>query len=186
MSIFEVIMIGVSLSMDALAVSVGKGLSLKNIRTKEILTAGVWFGGFQFLMPVAGYYIGSFAASYVSRYDHWIAFILLALIGGNMIRDSFAGEGEQDASMRPVEMLVLAVATSIDALAVGVSFAMMDGVNIWSSSGVIGCVTFTLSCVGVKFGSTLGSRFESKAKLAGGVILILIGLKILLQDLGIF
>ncbi len=186
MSIVEIIMIGVSLSMDAFAVSVGKGLSLKNIRTKEICTAGVWFGGFQFLMPVIGYYIGSFAAAYVSRYDHWIAFILLALIGGNMIRDSFSSEGEQNASMNPGEMLVLAVATSIDALAVGVSFAMMNGVNVWFSSGIIGCVTFTLSCVGVKFGSTLGSRFESRAKLAGGIILVLIGLKILLQDLGVF
>ena len=158
MHYFEILLIGIGLSMDALAVSVSKGLSLKKVRLSHMLKAGLWFGGFQFLMPVIGWLLGSAAAKLVDRYDHWIAFILLALIGGNMIREAIQGDDEdQNDAMNAKIMFLLAVATSIDALAVGVTFAFMD-VHVIPASLLIGCTTFIISAVGIRLGGILGSR----------------------------
>lgn len=172
---------GVGLAMDAFAVSLAKGLSLQKISWKEMSIAGLWFGGFQILMPVIGFYAGRFFAEIVSKYDSWIAFLLLALIGGNMIREAvFGGEDGVSRSMKAPEMFMLAVATSIDALAVGVSYAFMKNVPIWPASLTIGAVTFLISAAGVKIGSLFGSRYEKKAKIVGGIILILIGIHALI------
>lgn len=185
MNLIELFVLAVGLSMDAFAVSICKGLSLGKIKLKHMFIAGVWFGGFQALMPLIGYYVGSVFADKVEKYAHWIAFVLLVIIGGNMIKESFGKEDdEMNASMKPKEMFLLAVATSIDALAVGVGFAMLN-VNIVAAVSFIGVVTFTFSAVGVGVGSILGSKYKSKAELAGGIILILIGLKILLSGLGV-
>jgi putative Mn2+ efflux pump MntP len=180
----ELFLIGVGLSMDAFAVSVCKGLSVKRLEWKHVLLVGLYFGGFQFLMPVAGYLLGYRFEGLIQSVDHWIAFVLLGLIGGNMIKESF-GEGERlDDDFRFRTMVLLAVATSIDALAVGVTFAFLE-VRILPAVSFIGVITFLLSALGVKIGSIFGTRYKSKAELAGGVILILIGLKILLEHLGI-
>lgn len=186
MHYLEILLIGIGLSMDALAVSVGKGLTLKKVRISHMLKAGLWFGGFQFLMPVLGWLLGSAAARVVDRYDHWVAFILLALIGGNMIREAVRGEDEeeQNDSMGVRVMFLLAVATSIDALAVGVTFAFMD-VRVIPASLMIGCTTFIISVLGIRLGGLLGSRFEQHAQIAGGIVLIIIGLRILLTGLGV-
>ncbi len=171
--------------MDALAVSVGKGLTLKRVRLPDMLKAGFWFGGFQFLMPVLGWMLGSAAAKVVDRYDHWIAFILLALIGGNMIREAIMGDDEdQNDSMSAKIMLLLAVATSIDALAVGVTFAFVK-VSVLPASLLIGCTTFVISVLGIRLGGLLGSRFEQHAQIVGGAVLIVIGARILLTGLGV-
>ena len=189
MSIWELFVIAVGLSMDAFAVSVCKGLSAGRVRLGHALTAGIWFGGFQALMPFLGWLLGVQFQSFITSIDHWIAFVLLCFIGGSMIRESRSEEDEEemDASFRPKEMLTMAVATSIDALAVGVSFAFlgMGQGEILSAAGLIAATTFVFSAVGVSVGSVFGSRFKSKAELCGGVILILIGLKILLEHLGI-
>jgi putative Mn2+ efflux pump MntP len=182
MSIIELFILAVGLSMDAFAVSVCKGLSLGRITKKHMFTAGAWFGGFQAVMPLIGYLAGRFFADYITRYDHWIAFILLALIGGNMVKESFGEEEEVDSSMTVSSMFMLAVATSIDALAVGVTFAFLK-VSIIPAVSFIGIVTFVCSAAGIKIGSIFGSKYKSKAELAGGVILILIGLKILIEGL---
>ena len=184
MSLVELFLVAVGLSMDAFAVSVCKGLSLGRIKWKHMCIAGLWFGGFQALMPAIGYFFGSFFTGAINKYAHWIAFVLLALIGGNMVKESFGEEEEVDASMTAKPMLLLAIATSIDALAVGVSFAFME-VNIVWAVLFIGMVTFILSAVGVKIGSIFGTKYKSKAELAGGIVLIVIGLKILLEGLGI-
>jgi putative Mn2+ efflux pump MntP len=187
MSIAELFLLAVGLSMDAFAVSICKGLSLRNIKVKHMLIAGAWFGGFQALMPTVGYVLGSFFADLVSKWSHWIAFVLLLFIGGSMIKESFGGEEEVDADMSFKVMFLLAVATSIDALAVGVSFAFLKLSTLYIILAVlfIGCITFICSAVGVKIGSIFGTKYKSKAELAGGIILILIGVKVVLDGLGI-
>ena len=183
MGFWELFILAVGLSMDAFAVSVCKGLSLGKIKAKHMCLAGIWFGGFQALMPLVGYFLGSFFADVITKYSHWIAFALLAFLGAKMIKESFESE-ELDDNMGWKIMLVLAVATSIDASAVGVTFAFLD-VNILFAVIVIGVTTFAFSAAGVKIGSVFGEKYKSKAEIAGGIILILIGLKILLDGLGI-
>ena len=182
MTILEIFLIGIGLSMDAFAVSVCKGLSIGKIRFKHMCIAGVWFGGFQALMPVMGYFVGGLLAEYVTRYAHWIAFVLLFIIGIGMIKESFGTEQDLDALMNFKTMLLLAIATSIDALAVGVTFAFLE-VMIVPAVLFIGSVTFVCSAAGVKIGSLFGMKYQLKAQIAGGIILILIGLKILLEGI---
>lgn len=184
MSILDLFILAVGLSMDAFAVSVCKGLSLGKIKPKHMCIAGAWFGGFQALMPLIGYFLGSFFAEMIEKYDHWVAFVLLAIIGGNMIKESF-GKGEKvDSSMDVKSMLLLAIATSIDALAVGVTFAFLQ-VQIVPAVSFIGVITFIFSAVGVKIGSLFGTKYKSKAELFGGIVLVLIGIKILLEGIGV-
>ena len=185
MTFTELFLLAVGLAMDAFAVSVCKGLALPRIDMKKALAAGLWFGGFQALMPLLGYLLGSRFASYIADFDHWIAFVLLALIGGNMIRESFGDEEEADASFGLRAMLPLALATSIDALAVGLTFAFLS-VRVLPAVTLIGVVTLVISMAGVKLGNLFGARFRGKAEFAGGLILILLGVKILLEHLGIF
>lgn len=186
MGILELFLVAVGLSMDAFAVAVCKGLAVKEVRPRHMALTGLWFGGFQALMPVIGYFIGAQFKDAIASIDHWIAFGLLAVIGGNMVREALSKEEEPaDASMSPGKMFPLAVATSIDALAVGVGFAFLE-VHIWLAALFIGVVTFLLSAAGVKVGSLFGAKYKSRAELCGGVILILLGLKILLEHLGVF
>lgn len=183
MSFLELLLTAVALSMDAFAVSVGKGLSSPNASWREGLICGAYFGGFQALMPLAGYLLVSTFSGYIQRFDHWIAFILLALIGANMIREAFSKEeASMSGSFSVKTMLLLAVATSIDALATGVTF-QLTGTNIWMAISLVGCTTFLFSFLGVKVGSTFGAKYQSKAELIGGVILVLMGVKILLEHL---
>lgn len=186
MTFFELFLIGIGLSMDAFAVSICKGLSMQKIDKKYTLCIGLFFGGFQALMPLTGYLLGSRFSGYIERFDHWIAFVLLALIGFNMIKESREEEEEEKpyAGVNFKELLILAVATSIDALAVGVSFAFL-GVRIAPAVTLIGCTTFVLTLAGVWVGNLFGSRYKSRAELTGGIILILIGVKILLEHLGV-
>ena len=184
MSLAELFVLAVGLSMDAFAVSVCKGLSLGKINAKHMCIAGAWFGGFQALMPLIGYFLGSFFSEMITQYDHRIAFVLLLLIGGQMIREAFGDEEEVDSSMGVKAMCLLAVATSIDALAVGVTFAFLK-VSIIPAVSFIGIITFLFSAAGVKIGSVFGMKYKSKAEFCGGVILILIGLKILLEGIGV-
>ncbi|MDO4338742.1 MAG: manganese efflux pump MntP family protein [Eubacteriales bacterium] len=184
MGIAELFILAVGLSMDAFAVSVCKGLSLGRITKKHMCIAGAWFGGFQALMPLIGYFLGNFFTDMITQYAHWIAFVLLVVIGGNMIKEAFGQEDCVDNSMTAKSMLLLAIATSIDALAVGVTFAFLR-VSIIPAVSFIGIITFVCSAVGVKIGSIFGTKYRSKAELCGGIILILIGLKILLDGLGI-
>ena len=184
MNVIELLILAIGLSMDAFAVAVCKGLALRKVRPAQMALVGLWFGGFQALMPVIGYLIGVQFSSYITAIDHWIAFALLALIGSNMVKEALSKEDEEaDASLSFKKMLPLAVATSIDALAVGVSFAFLN-VQIGLAAGFIGAVTFVLSAAGVKVGSLFGAKYKSRAELVGGVILILLGLKILLEHLG--
>lgn len=185
MGIFELFILAVGLSMDAFAVSICKGLSLGKIQGKHMCIDGAWFGGFQALMPLIGYFLGRFFTDAIVEYDHWIAFILLAVIGGKMIREAFGEEDHLDNSMSVSSMFLLAVATSIDALAVGVTFAFL-GVAIVPAVSFIGGVTFVCSAAGVKIGSLFGMKYKSKAEVFGGIILILIGGKILLEGIGVF
>ena len=188
MGIGELLLLAVGLSMDAFAVSVCKGLAMKRATLKAELTCGVWFGGFQALMPTIGFFLGTLFADAIEAIDHWVAFVLLALIGVNMLKEAFSKEeesGENDADMSVKTMFIMAVATSIDALAVGISLAMAGNVNIFMAAVLIGICTCVLSAIGVKIGNVFGSRYEKKAQMAGGVILILLGLKILLEHLGI-
>ena len=183
---FELFLIAVGLSMDAFAVSVCKGLSVRTLSPRHALTCGVYFGGFQALMPLMGWLLGIQFQSLITKIDHWIAFILLGLIGFNMIRESMGDDEEEvDALFTFRAMLPLAVATSIDALAVGITFAFLQ-VNIIPAVSFIGIITFLLSAFGVWIGSVFGSCFKQKAELLGGLILILMGTKILLEHLGIF
>ena len=185
MSLIELFLIAVGLSMDAFAVAVCKGLAMPKMSWKGAAIVGLYFGGFQALMPFLGYLLGAGFKDAISAYDHWVAFILLALIGGNMIRESREDEEEiLDASLSFRSMVLLAIATSIDALAVGVTLAFLD-VPILSSVCFIGVVTFCLSLVGVKAGNVFGCKYKSKAEFVGGLVLILIGLKILLEHMGV-
>ena len=186
MSFVEILLIGIGLSMDAFSVSICKGLTVKQFSWRMALTCGLWFGFFQALMPLIGYFLGEQFEEYITAVDHWIAFGLLFLIGANMIREAVWGKEEQqnNSAMDFKTMLLLAVATSIDALAVGISFACIQ-VKIWSSILIIGLTTFLFSVLGVKIGNVFGSKFEKSAGIVGGIILILIGLKILLEHLGI-
>lgn len=188
MDIFELFFIAVGLSMDAFAVSVCKGLSTKDLKVKHYLTVGLWFGGFQALMPSIGYFLGSRFENYITNFDHWIAFILLGFIGANMIKEALAKEEEKDEendSFAFKTMLILAVATSIDAMTVGIMFGLLPGVNIVWAVSFIGITTFIFSTAGLKVGNVFGLKYKSKAEFAGGLILILMGIKILLEHLGI-
>lgn len=190
MTLFELFVIAVGLSMDAFAVAICKGLAVKKAGIKQMGLAGLWFGGFQGLMPFIGYLLGSTFEAYITKIDHWIAFVLLGLIGANMIKEALSKDDDCECdgkacSMAVKEMFTLAVATSIDALAVGVTFALLPEVNIGAAVGFIGIITFILSAIGIKIGNIFGVKFKSKAELAGGIILILMGLKILLEHLGV-
>lgn len=186
MGLMELLLAAVGLSMDAFAVSVCKGLSLGKIKWKHMCIAGLWFGGFQALMPAIGYFLGSFFTVFINKCSHWIAFILLDIIGGNMIKEALSkDEEEMDASMTVKSMFILAVATSIDALAMGVTYACMQVQIVWAVL-FIGVVTFTLSAIGVKVGSVFGTKYKSRAEFFGGLVLLIIGIKILLEGLGIF
>ncbi len=184
MSLIELFITALGLSMDAFAVAICKGLATQSLKKRHMLAAGIWFGGFQGLMPLIGYLLGSVFSKYVFEFDHWIAFVLLGLIGVNMIRESFSCEQEAtDASFGIKTMFVMAVATSIDALAVGVSFAVMPDVNIWYAVLFIAVITFVLSALGVKIGNVFGAKFKNKAEFCGGAILIIMGSKILIEHL---
>ena len=183
MGVLELILIAIGLAMDAFAVSLGKGLTVCNVRPRYALSAGAWFGGFQALMPIIGYLLGHSFAGVVTSVDHWIAFALLVLIGGNMLREAIWGDDEpQDGDFAPRKMLVMAIATSIDALAVGITMAFLE-VNIWVAAAVIGVITFALSAAGVMLGCRFGNYLGSKAGVLGGLILIGLGVKILLEHL---
>lgn len=186
MGLLELFILAVGLSMDAFAVSVCKGLSTQKLKPKHYLIIGAWFGGFQALMPTIGYFLGSTFEKYITSVDHWVAFILLAIIGGNMIREGCSMEdGKANDSFSFKTMIVLAVATSIDALAVGITFALLPDVNIVAAVSFIGVTTFIISAIGLKVGNIFGLKYKSKAEIAGGIILILIGTKILLEHLGV-
>ena len=184
MGLIELFLIAVGLSMDAFAVSVCKGLAMPKCTFKKAAIVGLWFGGFQALMPAIGYILGAQFQETIASIDHWIAFVLLALIGGNMIHEALDNDEEEaDASLDVKTMFLLAVATSIDALAIGITFAFLK-VNIIPAVCFIGIVTFIISFAGVKIGNVFGARYKNKAEVVGGVILILLGLKILLEHLG--
>ena len=183
MGFAELLILAVGLSMDAFAVSVCKGLSIRALMPRHAVIVGAWFGAFQALMPLAGWLLGAAFADMIAAVDHWIAFVLLAFIGGNMIREALGhGEEDCDPSLAPLAMLVLAVATSIDALAVGVTFAFLR-VDILPAVALIGVCTFVISAAGVKAGNVFGTRYKSKAELFGGAVLVLIGLRLLLEHL---
>ena len=186
MTLLELFILAVGLSMDAFAVSVCKGLALGKIRPKHMLIAGAWFGGFQALMPLVGYLLGSRFEQYIRSFDHWVAFVLLGAIGANMLREALGKEEDDDtdASMGVKTMFLMAVATSIDALAVGITFAFLQ-VRIIPAVLFIGVTTFILSALGVKAGSLFGVKYKKRAEIAGGVILVLLGIKILLEHLGV-
>lgn len=182
----ELFLLAVGVSMDAFAVAVCKGLAMKKATLKSQAIVGAWFGGFQGLMPLLGFLLGTLFAAAIEAIDHWVAFGLLGIIGFNMLKEAFSSEEEvADADLSVRTMFIMAVATSIDALAVGISLAMAGNVNIVLAVSLIGATTFTLSAIGVKVGNVFGSRFEKNAQIAGGVILILLGLKILLEHLGV-
>ena len=185
MGISEIIFISASLAMDAFAVSICKGLSMKKLDWKKAFIIALYFGAFQGLMPVIGYFLGATFSDLVTSIDHWIAFALLSIIGGNMIKESFDDEEEKrNDNVDFKTMIVLAIATSIDALAVGITFAFLK-TNIVLSVVLIGIISFVISLLGVNIGNKFGDKFQNKAELSGGIILILIGLKILLEHLGI-
>lgn len=180
-----IFVLAIGLAMDAFAVSVCKGLAIKKMTWRSAVIVGLWFGGFQALMPAVGYFLGNQFADKIVAFDHWIAFILLSFIGGNMIRQALSGEEEKaNADLDFRTMLVMAVATSIDALAVGITFAFLNQ-NMAASVSIIGLTTFVLSVAGVKIGNVFGMKYKKKAELFGGGILILLGLKILLEHLGV-
>lgn len=186
MDLLSLLLLAVGLSMDAFAVSVCKGLSMSRLTVKNQVIVGLWFGGFQFLMPMIGYILSSQFEKLVEAIAPWIAFGLLAFIGGNMIREALsAEEEEQNDSFSVGTMLPLAIATSIDALATGVTFAVLENVNILAAVSLIGVTTFVLSAIGLKIGNVFGSRYEKKAELFGGCVLVLMGLKILLEQFGV-
>ena len=186
----EIFLIGIGLSMDAFAVSVCKGLGMSKLNKKQMVVIGLYFGGFQALMPLVGWFVGTRFQSYIETFDHWIAFFLLLFIGGKMAIEAIKEWKEEDVvevADKPLdhkELVIMAIATSIDALAVGITFAFL-GVNIVSAISIIGCTTFCLSLVGVAMGNFFGTRYKKRAELSGGIILILLGAKILLEHLGI-
>jgi manganese efflux pump family protein len=184
--IISAILLGVGLAMDAFAVSICKGLAVGKVKMSHMAIAGAWFGGFQMLMPLIGYFLGSSFHSYIAKFDHWVACILLVLIGANMLREALSkkeDDNDTNASFGFKTMFVMAVATSIDALAVGIALAMEENTNIWLSVTCIGVITFILSAIGVKIGSVFGDKYKKKAEIVGGVILIVLGLKILIEHL---
>lgn len=195
MGIGELLILAVGVSMDAFAVSICKGLAIKRATLKASMTCGAWFGGFQALMPTIGFFLGTLFADAIQAVDHWVAFVLLGIIGINMLKEAFAeaeciccsvdGCSQQNADLSVKTMFIMAVATSIDALAVGISLAMAGNVHIWLAALLIGICTCGFSAVGVQIGNLFGARFEKKAQLAGGLILVLLGLKILLEHLGV-
>ena len=197
MKFYELFILAVGLSMDAFAVAVCKGLAMRRVSLRQAAWVGLWFGGFQFLMPLLGFLLANSFAQAIASFDHWIAFLLLAVIGGNMVREALsAGEEEVSGDLSIRAMFLLAIATSIDALAAGISLVagvslplLVNGrfnpASIWVAIGLIGLTTFLLSTAGVKLGNRFGARYEKKAELAGGLILILLGLKILLEHLGV-
>lgn len=199
MGIWELLLLALSVSMDAFAVSMCKGLSVKKARLKECMTCGIWFGGFQALMPLAGFFLGALFAGKIEAFDHWVAFGLLAIIGANMLKEVFEKECEccdENADFSVKTMFLMAIATSIDALAVGISLAMAGGVTnslaitsqevgVYYVVLLIGIFTGVLSAIGVKIGNIFGSRYEKKAQFVGGAVLILLGVKILLEHLGV-
>lgn len=188
MGALELILIAVGLSMDAFAVAVCKGLNMTRINYRHGFIIALFFGVFQALMPLLGWLLGTQLADYITAIDHWVAFFLLLFIGGKMVLDTFHEGDEEDCGgdgLDIKELFILAIATSIDALAVGITFALLPDTNIALSVSLIGVITFALSFLGVIIGNKFGSRFEKKAQLAGGIILILIGLKILLEHLGL-
>ena len=192
MGLIEVVLIAIGLAMDAFAVSVCKGLAMRRVRLREMAAVGLWFGGFQALMPAIGYFLGSRFASYIEAFDHWVAFALLLLIGINMIKESFEKDDEEvcdckAGSVAPRAMIVPAIATSIDALAVGIALAVIEkgGVGMGLSVAIIGIITFFISAIGVKIGGIFGARFKHYAERAGGIILIVIGIKIVLEHLSV-
>ena len=185
MGVVEIIIIGFSLAMDAFAVSLSKGLASGKYKIKNSIICGIWFGGFQMLMPLIGCFLGEKFASSIQAFDHWIAFILLALIGSNMLKEAFSDDEEEAGASYSIKaMFPLAVATAIDALAVGITFAFL-GVNIWLAVAIIGAITFITSGLGVKIGSIFGEKYAKRAEIAGGILLILMGLKILVEHLGL-
>ncbi len=188
MGIGELLALAVGVSMDAFAVSICKGLSMKKATLKSQAICGAWFGGFQALMPALGFFLGTLFAGAIEAVDHWVAFVLLGIIGLNMLKEAFSKDcdcEQASADLSVKTMFVMAVATSIDALAVGISLAMAGDVNIFLAVALIGATTFLFSAVGVKVGNVFGTRFEKKAQMLGGGILIVLGLKILLEHLGI-
>lgn len=184
MGVLELILIAVGLAMDAFAVSVCKGLSMSKMEWKKAVVIGLYFGGFQALMPLIGYVLGVGFEDKIKSLDHWIAFILLVFIGMNMIKEAFETKEESNDKIDFKTMIILSIATSIDALAVGVTFAFLN-VNIMLAISLIGIITFIISMIGVKIGNVFGDKYETKAELAGGFILIFLGVKILLEHLGI-
>ena len=190
MGFIELLLIGVGLSMDAFAVSICQGLSMTKIKWGHALTVGLYFGGFQALMPFTGWMLGSQFAGRIQQYDHWVAFVLLVLIGGNMIREALSGEEDEaedaaiGAGLDHKKLFLMAIATSIDALAVGVTFAFLD-TAILPAIGIIGTTTFFISVAGVVVGCWFGARYKKRAEITGGVILVLLGVKILLEHLGV-
>ena len=183
---WELVVLAIGLSMDAFAVSICKGLALQRVSWKECCIAGAWFGGFQALMPLLGYLLGTQFEQFVTSVDHWIAFVLLGIIGGNMIREALSkDEDKLNGSLAFKTMLLLAIATSIDALAVGITFAFLPGTRIAPAVALIGSITFVFSAAGIRLGNVFGLRYKRKAEFAGGVILILLGTKILLEHLGV-
>ena len=186
MHISELILLAIGLAMDAFAVSVCKGLATGRVRAKHLALCGLWFGGFQALMPFLGYLLGRAFERYITAFDHWIAFLLLAVIGISMIREAFDKDGEKaDSSFAIRTMLLMAVATSIDALAVGITYGVLPSVNLPLALALIGGITFLLSAVGVKIGSVFGTRYRFAAQMTGGILLILLGGKILFEHLGV-
>ena len=191
MGIGGLLLLAVGVSMDAFAVSICKGLAMKKATLKACGTCGIWFGGFQALMPTIGFFLGTLFAEAIQAIDHWVAFVLLAIIGANMLKEAFEKEEEcgcceeNSADLSVKTMFVMAVATSIDALAVGISLAMAGNVNIALAAVFIGICTFSFSAVGVKIGNIFGGRYEKKAQMAGGFILVILGAKILLEHMGV-
>lgn len=187
MGILELLILAIGLSMDAFAVSVCKGLAMKKLEFKNMAIVGLWFGGFQALMPTIGYFLGVQFKNQITAIDHWIAFVLLGIIGANMIKEACSKDDEEEvkANLDVKTMFMLAIATSIDALAVGITFAFLS-VNLVHAVTFVGITTFILSAVGVGIGNIFGTKYKAKAEIAGGIILILLGIKILLEHLGIF
>lgn len=187
MGTLELLILAIGLSMDAFAVSVCKGLAMKKLEFKNMAIVGLWFGGFQALMPTIGYFLGVQFKNQITAIDHWIAFVLLGIIGANMIKEACSKDDEEEvkANLDVKTMFMLAIATSIDALAVGITFAFLS-VNLVHAVTFIGITTFILSAVGVGIGNIFGTKYKAKAEIAGGIILILLGIKILLEHLGIF
>lgn len=190
MTFFDIFLIGIGLSMDAFAVSICKGLCMKRLDYRHSFIIALFFGGFQALMPLIGFYLGTFFEEYITSFDHWIAFLLLAYIGGKMLYETHRADDDGEVCsilyrLDIRELFLLAIATSIDALAVGITFSFYKDTNIWSNIAIIGVTTFVIGFAGVAIGNKFGTKFKKKAEVAGGLILILIGVKILLEGIGV-